>query len=247
MQQVQPLLDWLVRWAAISRGPGPAVLVQVLGIALVAQLAADTCREAGLAAAATAIDLRRAHPGAVAGAAAAAKLLGSFAAYLQIAAALPLPAGAEELSAGPKCARLLDEGGTTYPTGRPLALFRIVAVAVALPPRLRRARTGTLRRSPRVSAAGGVLGLLAGANLEVLRGDLAVLGFGAMSLRAMHLTVRAADTAQDCQNYYRLCAGVQRPGRRRRADGRGAVSTAVCFLPWRVSGSGHRQNCFCRC
>ena len=57
VRQVQPLLDWLRTLDEYFQGQSPAVLLQVLGIALVAQLAADTCKEAGLSAAATAIEL----------------------------------------------------------------------------------------------------------------------------------------------------------------------------------------------
>ena len=48
VRQVQPLLDWLHTLDGYFQGQSPAVLLQVLGIALVAQLAADTCKEAGL-------------------------------------------------------------------------------------------------------------------------------------------------------------------------------------------------------
>ena len=57
VRQVQPLLDWLRTLDGSFQGQSPAVLLQVLGIALVAQFAADLCREAGLAAAASAVDL----------------------------------------------------------------------------------------------------------------------------------------------------------------------------------------------
>ena len=57
VRQVQPLLDWLRTLDGYFQGQSPAVLLQVLGIALVAQFAADLCREAGLAAAASAVDL----------------------------------------------------------------------------------------------------------------------------------------------------------------------------------------------
>ena len=50
VRQVQPLLDWLRTLDGYFQGQSPAVLLQVLGIALVAQLAADTCKEAGLSA-----------------------------------------------------------------------------------------------------------------------------------------------------------------------------------------------------
>lgn len=52
-----PLADWLRALAGYGLAGDAAVLLQVLGIALVAQFAADLCREAGLAAAASAVDL----------------------------------------------------------------------------------------------------------------------------------------------------------------------------------------------
>ena len=55
--QVRPLLVWLQGLEAYFPGEGIRCLVRVLGIALVAQFAADLCREAGLAAAASAVDL----------------------------------------------------------------------------------------------------------------------------------------------------------------------------------------------
>ena len=51
------LLVWLHGLEAYFPGEGIRCLVRVLGIALVAQFAADLCREAGLAAAASAVDL----------------------------------------------------------------------------------------------------------------------------------------------------------------------------------------------
>ena len=81
VRQVQPLLDWLRTLDGYFQGQSPAVLLQVLGIALVAQLAADTCKEAGLSAAAIelcgrVLALLQALP-------LLQSLLGSFAAYLQ--------------------------------------------------------------------------------------------------------------------------------------------------------------------
>lgn len=57
VQQVDPWLDWLRTLDVYFQGQSPAVLLRVLGIALVAQFAADTCKEAGLSAAATAVEL----------------------------------------------------------------------------------------------------------------------------------------------------------------------------------------------
>lgn len=80
---VQPLLDWLRTLDEYFQGQSPAVLLQVLGIALVAQLAADTCKEAGLSAAATAIELCGRVLALLQALPLLQSLLGSFAAYLQ--------------------------------------------------------------------------------------------------------------------------------------------------------------------
>ena len=58
VQQLRPLLARLQQLAGQAGGDSFSILLQVLAIAFVAQLAADLCREAGLAAAAA---LR--HPG----------------------------------------------------------------------------------------------------------------------------------------------------------------------------------------
>ena len=58
MRQIEPLLAWLRTLEVYFQGQSPAVLLRALGIALVAQFAADTCREAGLCAASTAIRAR---------------------------------------------------------------------------------------------------------------------------------------------------------------------------------------------
>ena len=55
--QVRPILVWLQGLEEYFPGEGISCLVRVLGIALVAQFAADLCREAGLTAAASAVDL----------------------------------------------------------------------------------------------------------------------------------------------------------------------------------------------
>ena len=83
VRQVQPLLDWLCTLDGYFQGQSPAVLLQVLGIALVAQLAADTCKEAGLSAAATAIELCGRVLALLQALPLLQSLLGSFAAYLQ--------------------------------------------------------------------------------------------------------------------------------------------------------------------
>lgn len=56
-QQISPLLQWLHGLDSVLPGQGITSLLRVLGIALIAQLAGDICREAGLAAAATASEL----------------------------------------------------------------------------------------------------------------------------------------------------------------------------------------------
>ena len=83
VRQVQPLLDWLRTLDEYFQGQSPAVLLQVLGIALVAQLAADTCKEAGLSAAATAIELCGRVLVLLQALPLLRSLLGSFADYLQ--------------------------------------------------------------------------------------------------------------------------------------------------------------------
>ena len=83
VRQVEPLLDWLRTLEGYFQVASPVVMLRALGIALVAQFAADTCREAGLSAAATAVELC----GRVLALAQALPLLrallGSFADYLQ--------------------------------------------------------------------------------------------------------------------------------------------------------------------
>lgn len=56
-RQVEPLVAWLQTLDASLPGQGIGCLLRVLGIVLVAQLAADVCREGGLLAAATAVEL----------------------------------------------------------------------------------------------------------------------------------------------------------------------------------------------
>ena len=46
LHQAQPVLDWLDTWGGYFQGAGLGCLVRVLGIALAAQFAADTCRAA---------------------------------------------------------------------------------------------------------------------------------------------------------------------------------------------------------
>lgn len=57
VEHLLPLAEWLHTLNGYGFAAEAAILLQVLGIALVAQFACDLCREAGLAAAASAIDL----------------------------------------------------------------------------------------------------------------------------------------------------------------------------------------------
>lgn len=56
-QQMQPVMEWLQTLDGILPGRGIDALLRVMGIALIAQLAGDLCREAGMSAAATAAEL----------------------------------------------------------------------------------------------------------------------------------------------------------------------------------------------
>lgn len=55
--QLAPLLAFVQELSGYAQGQSIACLLQVLGIALAAQFAADTCRDAGMAAAASAVEL----------------------------------------------------------------------------------------------------------------------------------------------------------------------------------------------
>ena len=57
LQKILPVLDWIRSLSAYAGGSGVGVLLSVLGIAVIAQFAADLCKEAGLAAAASAVEL----------------------------------------------------------------------------------------------------------------------------------------------------------------------------------------------
>lgn len=57
VRQILPVVDWLNTLNGYLPGDGMACLLRVLGIALVAQLAGDVCREASLNACATAAEL----------------------------------------------------------------------------------------------------------------------------------------------------------------------------------------------
>lgn len=83
MLQIEPLLAWLRTLEVYFQGQSPAVLLRALGIALVAQFAADTCREAGLCAASTAIELCGRVLVLLQALPLLRSLLGSFADYLQ--------------------------------------------------------------------------------------------------------------------------------------------------------------------
>ena len=83
LHQAQPVLDWLDTWGGYFQGAGLGCLVRVLGIALAAQFAADTCKEAGLSAAATAVELCGRVLALLQALPLLQSLLGSFADYLQ--------------------------------------------------------------------------------------------------------------------------------------------------------------------
>lgn len=57
VQQITPVIDWLRTLSGYTQGQSIGCLLQVLGIAIVAQFAADLCREAGLNAAASSTEL----------------------------------------------------------------------------------------------------------------------------------------------------------------------------------------------
>ena len=82
-QQVDPWLDWLRTLDVYFQGQSPAVLLRGLGIALGAQFAADTRKEAGLSAAATAVELCGRVLALLQALPLLQSLLGSFADYLQ--------------------------------------------------------------------------------------------------------------------------------------------------------------------
>lgn len=55
--QLGPLLEFVRSLSGYAQGQSATCLLQVLGTALVAQFAADTCRDAGMTAAASAVEL----------------------------------------------------------------------------------------------------------------------------------------------------------------------------------------------
>lgn len=83
VQQLAPVVSWLRTLEQALPGQGILCLVRVLGIALVAQLAADFSREAGMAAAATAAELCGRLLALLQALPLLQELLASFAGYLQ--------------------------------------------------------------------------------------------------------------------------------------------------------------------
>lgn len=57
VQQLEPVLQWIQNLDGMLPGNGLQCMFRVLGIAIVAQLAGDVCRESGMSAAATAVEL----------------------------------------------------------------------------------------------------------------------------------------------------------------------------------------------
>ncbi len=163
---------------------------------------------------------------------------------LAIAAALPLPAGAESLQQN--AARLF--GRCAHPTaGRRLGFAELWQMAKDyLAANIGEPLAFGLRAAGYLLVA-GVLGLLAGANNWRRCIDaVAVLGFAAMSLAAgIDLVRTAGDTAQDCQNY--LIAFVPVYSGIAAAGGQTAGGTGLQWYVLRhgaVFGSGHRQTAF---
>lgn len=56
-QQIEPVVRWLRDLNEVMPGEGIDCILRVMGIALIAQLAGDLCREAGMMAAATSAEL----------------------------------------------------------------------------------------------------------------------------------------------------------------------------------------------
>lgn len=57
MQQISPVADWLRALDGYFQGESIGCLLRVIGIAIAAQFAADACREAGMSAAVSAVEL----------------------------------------------------------------------------------------------------------------------------------------------------------------------------------------------
>lgn len=83
VQQIEPVMNWLRTLDGIFPGQGISCLLRVLGIAIIAQLACDICREAGLAAAATAVELGGRVLALLQALPLLQELLASYAGYLQ--------------------------------------------------------------------------------------------------------------------------------------------------------------------
>ena len=101
LHQAQPVLDWLDTWDGYFQGAGLGCLVRVLGIALAAQFAADTCREAGMAAAATAAELGGRILALLQALPLLQELLDCFAGYLQSLCSARCPLGPRACSKTP--------------------------------------------------------------------------------------------------------------------------------------------------
>lgn len=56
-RQLEPIVNWLHTLAQYTQGQSISCLLQVLGIAILSQFAADLCKESGLAAAASTVEL----------------------------------------------------------------------------------------------------------------------------------------------------------------------------------------------
>lgn len=83
IEQIQPVMDWLQTLDGIFPGQEISCLLRVLGIAIIAQLASDICREASLAAAATAVELAGRVLALLQALPILQELLASYAGYLQ--------------------------------------------------------------------------------------------------------------------------------------------------------------------
>lgn len=82
-QQVTPVLTWFRTLENLLPGQGGGCLLRVLGIALVSQLAADLCKESGMAAGATAAELCGKVLALLQALPLVQELLGYFGSYLQ--------------------------------------------------------------------------------------------------------------------------------------------------------------------
>ena len=189
--------------------------------------------------------------GAVAGAAAAAiaarLVCGLFAVVLLLA--VPPPVFADELSGElPKSTRdILDEGGTDLSDAARWRFSDLCDTVGAW------AAEGLQPALHLAAQSAGYL-LLAGAAGPAGRGPVPRLCGDPRGARLWHaepFRCHAADRTcrrdgaglphlSDC-----LCAGIQRPGRRRWADVRGRLSIAACFLPCPGFFQPSSKSCFC--